>query len=247
MDLATDGFADRPWHSNACALGRSHAGRIRGQSVGHRGWLTHSFARSYSLTATASNQDMLTAVFRAVVERFKLQGERLGDGGRRRGDQALQGLQPGARERAVEWVDPHTPGLDMQRASARAGSPNDIGNKIRARTDRRRSRRGTDSISDARSSTRGAYQQLLLASYRGRNAWQRCRRGWVCGPGTSAGAARGRRARTGLSWGRAPRSWQALADHTAEQDQLAQQSHMKAGGPAWRAGFYDDLVVGVSD
>ncbi len=37
------------------------------------------FARSYTVYATASNQDMLTAAFRAVVERFKLQGERLGD------------------------------------------------------------------------------------------------------------------------------------------------------------------------
>ena len=37
------------------------------------------FARSYTAYAKASNQDMLTAVFRAVVERFKLQGQRLGD------------------------------------------------------------------------------------------------------------------------------------------------------------------------
>src|SRR5438270_12918471 len=37
------------------------------------------FARSYTAYSTASNQDMLTATLRAVVERFKLQGERLGD------------------------------------------------------------------------------------------------------------------------------------------------------------------------
>ena len=43
------------------------------------GGLRIPFARSYGAYATASNQDMLTAAFRAVVERFKLQGERLGD------------------------------------------------------------------------------------------------------------------------------------------------------------------------
>src|ERR1700745_2670610 len=37
------------------------------------------FARSYSTYAPASNKDMLTAAFRGVVERFRLQGERLGD------------------------------------------------------------------------------------------------------------------------------------------------------------------------
>ena len=37
------------------------------------------FARSYGAYATASNQDMLTAALRGVVERFRLQGERLGD------------------------------------------------------------------------------------------------------------------------------------------------------------------------
>ena len=37
------------------------------------------FARSYTAYATASNQEMLTAAFRGVVERFKLNGVRLGD------------------------------------------------------------------------------------------------------------------------------------------------------------------------
>ena len=37
------------------------------------------FARAYTAYAKASNEDMLTAAFRAVVDRFKLQGERLGD------------------------------------------------------------------------------------------------------------------------------------------------------------------------
>ena len=43
------------------------------------GGVRSPFARAYSAYATAGNQDMLTAAFRAVVERFRLQGERLGD------------------------------------------------------------------------------------------------------------------------------------------------------------------------
>src|SRR2546430_8755696 len=49
------------------------------RSVARVGGLRMPFARAYGVCATASNQDMLTAALRAVVERFKLQGERLGD------------------------------------------------------------------------------------------------------------------------------------------------------------------------
>jgi acetyl-CoA acetyltransferase len=89
------------------------------------------FARSYSLYATATNQDLLTAAFRGLVERFKLQGERLGD------------VAAGAvmkhpkdynlvRECVLSsGLDPHTPGLDMQRACGTSlEAAIDIGSKI---------------------------------------------------------------------------------------------------------------------
>jgi acetyl-CoA C-acetyltransferase len=37
------------------------------------------FARAYTAYAKTGNEEMLTATFRGVVERFGLQGERLGD------------------------------------------------------------------------------------------------------------------------------------------------------------------------
>src|SRR6267378_3704313 len=37
------------------------------------------FARAHTAYANVGNQEMLTAAFRGVVDRFKLQGERLGD------------------------------------------------------------------------------------------------------------------------------------------------------------------------
>ena len=132
------------------------------------------FARAYSAYSTASNQDMLTATLRAVVERFKLQGERLGD------------VVAGAvikhsrdynlvRESVLSsGLDPHTPGLDMQRACGTSlEAAIDIGNKIALGQIDAGIAGGTASISDAPIVYPRSYQQLLLASARGRSAWQR--------------------------------------------------------------------------
>src|SRR4030081_3662691 len=138
------------------------------------GGLRIPFARSYGAYATASNQDMLTAVFRAVVERFKLQGERLGD-------VAAGAVLKHSRDYNLvrecvlsSGLDPHTPGLDMQRACGTGlEAAIDIGNKIALGQIEAGLAGGTDSISDAPIVYPRSYQQLLLASYRGRSAWQR--------------------------------------------------------------------------
>src|SRR5580692_3731794 len=132
------------------------------------------FARSYSAYSTASNQDMLTATLRAVVERFKLQGERLGD------------VVAGAvikhsrdynlvRESVLSsGLDPHTPGLDLQRACGTGlEAAIDIGNKIALGQIEAGIAGGVDSISDAPIVYPRSYQQLLLRSHRARGAWQR--------------------------------------------------------------------------
>jgi acetyl-CoA C-acetyltransferase len=74
------------------------------------------FARSYTAYAKVGNQDMLTAAFRGVVERFWLQGERLGDVAagaviKHPKDYNL------ARECVLSsGLDPQTPAVDLQRA-----------------------------------------------------------------------------------------------------------------------------------
>jgi acetyl-CoA C-acetyltransferase len=203
------------------------------------------FARSYSAYATASNQDMLTAVFRAVVERFRLQGERLGD------------VAAGAvikhsrdynlvRECVLSTaLDPHTPGLDMQRACGTSLEATiDVGNKIALGQIESGIAGGTDSISDAPIVYPRSYQQLMLASYRGRSAWQRLAPWFGLRPRHFRPVLPAViEPRTGLSMGQSTelmaRQWQITR---AEQDQLAYESHLKAAS-AWRAGFYDDLVV----
>src|SRR6202008_1782104 len=71
-------------------------------------------------------------------------------------------------------LDPHTPGLDMQRACGTSlEAAIDIGNKIALGQIEAGIAGGTDSISDAPIVYPRSYQQLLLASFRGRSAWQR--------------------------------------------------------------------------
>ncbi len=203
------------------------------------------FARSYTVYATASNQDMLTAAFRAVVERYKLQGERLGD------------VAAGAvikhskdfnlvRESVLSvGLDPQTPGLDLQRACGTSlEAAIAIGNKIALGQIDAGIAGGTDSISDAPIVYPRSYQQLLLASYRGRSAWQRMKpflglRPRDFKPVLPAVVE----PRTGLSMGQScelmAKRWQITR---AAQDQLACDSHMKAAA-AWKEGFFDDLVV----
>jgi acetyl-CoA C-acetyltransferase len=203
------------------------------------------FARSYSAYATASNQDMLTAALRAVVERFRLQGERLGD-------VAAGAVIKHSRDYNLvrecvlaSGLDPHTPGLDMQRACGTSLEATiDIANKIALGQIEAGMAGGTDSISDAPIVYPRSYQQLLLASYRGRSAWQRLSP-WLglrpkhFKPVLPAVVE----PRTGLSMGQSAelmaKQWQVSR---AEQDQLAYDSHLKAAS-AWREGFYEDLVV----
>ena len=206
------------------------------------------FARSYGAYVTASVQDMLTAAFRGLVERFRLEGERLGD------------VAAGAvikhsrdynltRESALSsGLDPHTPGLDMQRACGTSlEAAIDIANKIALGQIECGMAGGTDSISDAPIVYPRAYQQLLLRSFRGRTAWQRFApwfglRARHFKPVLPAVVE----PRTGLSMGQSAeimaKQWQVTR---SEQDQLACDSHQKAAD-AWRSGFYDDLVVGFA-
>jgi acetyl-CoA C-acetyltransferase len=203
------------------------------------------FARSYTAYAQVGNQDMLTAAFRGVVDRFKLQGERLGDVAagaviKHTKDYNL------ARECVLSsGLDPHTPAVDLQRACGTSlEAAILIGNKIALGQIDAGLAGGTDSISDAPISYPRSYQQLLLASARGRTLGQRVAP-WLklrprhFKPVLPAVVE----PRTGLSMGQSTelmaKRWQIPRQ---DQDQLAYESHMKAAA-AWREGFYDDLVV----
>ncbi len=203
------------------------------------------FARSYTAYAQVGNQDLLTAAFRGVVERFRLQGERLGDVAagaviKHPKDYNL------ARECVLSsGLDPQTPAVDLQRACGTSlEAAILIGNKIALGQIDAGLAGGTDSISDAPIVYPRSYQQLLLASARGRTLGQRLSP-WLklrpkhFKPVLPAVVE----PRTGLSMGQSTelmaKKWQISRQ---DQDQLAYESHMKAAA-AWREGFYGDLVI----
>ncbi len=203
------------------------------------------FARSYTAYAKASNQDMLTAAFRAVVERFELQGQRLGDAAAGAVIKHPRDYNLTRESVLSSGLDPQTPGVDLQRACGTSlEAAILIGNKIALGQIDSGLAGGTDSISDAPIVYPRSYQQLLLASARGRTFGQRLAPWFGLRPKHFKPVLPAVvEPRTGLSMGQSTelmaKRWQIAR---ADQDQLAYESHMKAAA-AWKAGFYDDLVV----
>jgi len=204
------------------------------------------FARAHTAYAKATNQDMLTAAFRGVVERFKLQGERLGDVAA--GAVIKHSKDYNLTRECVmsSGLDAHTPGVDLQRACGTSlEAAIMIGNKIALGQIEAGMAGGTDSISDSPIVYPRSYQQLLMESYRGRSFGQRLApflrlRPRHFKPVFPAVVE----PRTGLSMGQSTelmaKRWNIAR---TDQDQLAYESHMKAAA-AWREGFFSDLVVG---
>lgn len=205
------------------------------------------FARAHTAYAKATNQDLLTAAFRGVVERFKLQGERLGDVAA--GAVIKHSKDYNLTRECVmsSGLDAHTPGVDLQRACGTSlEAAIMIGNKIALGQIEAGMAGGTDSISDSPIVYPRSYQQLLMESYRGRSFGQRLApflrlRPRHFKPVFPAVVE----PRTGLSMGQSTelmaKRWNIAR---ADQDQLAYESHMKAAA-AWREGFFSDLVVGT--
>jgi acetyl-CoA C-acetyltransferase len=203
------------------------------------------FARAYGAYATVGNQDMLTDTFRALVDRYRLTGQRLGD--------VIAGAvikhskdYDLVRECVLSsGLDPHTPGLDVQRACGTSlEAAILLANKIALGQVDAGIAGGVDSISDPPIVYPRAYQQLLLKSYLARSAWQRAQpflglRPKHFKPVMLAVVE----PRTGLSMGQ---STELMVKHwhvsREAQDQLALDSHQRAAA-AWREGFYGDLVV----
>jgi acetyl-CoA C-acetyltransferase len=203
------------------------------------------FARSNGAYAEVGNAEMLTAVFAASVERFKLRGERLGD------------VVAGAViKHSRDWnltreallstgLDPQTPGLDLQRACGTSlEAAIAVGNKIALGQIDVGLAGGVDTVSDPPIVYPRTYQRLLLESFRARRLGARIAPFLGLRPSMFKPVLPGVvEPRTGLSMGQ---STEIMAETwgiaRAEQDQLACESHWKAAA-AWKSGFFDDLVV----
>lgn len=209
------------------------------------GGLRIPFARAHGAYATSSNQDMLTAAFRALVQRLRLEGVRLGE-------VAAGAVLKHSRDYNLvrecvlsSGLDPHTPGLDLQRACGTSlEAAITIANKVALGQIEAGIAGGVDTISDPPVVYPREYQQLLLRSYRGRTLGQRIApflglRPRLFRPVLPAVLE----PRTGLSMGQSTeqmaRRWEIPRE---EQDRLACESHRRAAA-AWSEGFYSDLVT----
>jgi acetyl-CoA C-acetyltransferase len=202
------------------------------------------FARANGAYAECSNPEMLKAVLRALVERFGLLGQRLGE------------VAAGATiKHPSQWnltresvlaagLAAETPGLDLQRAGGTSlEAAITLANKIALGQIDSGIAAGVDSISDPPVLYARGFQQLLLRSYRGETLRARAAP-WLglrprhlrpVLPGLSE-------PQTGLSPGAATELLAARWRISREdQDRFALDSHARAA-EAYGSGFYRDLV-----
>ena len=132
------------------------------------------FSRAHGAYAGCSNQEMMTATLSALVERFDLNGQRLGD-------VALGAVIKHSRDFNLaresvlgSGLAAETPAFDLQRACGTSLSGCVmIANKIALGQIEVGIGAGTDSISDAPIVYPDSYREILLSSFRGRSMGQR--------------------------------------------------------------------------
>jgi acetyl-CoA C-acetyltransferase len=207
------------------------------------------FCRSNTLYATRSNQDMLTAAFKGLVDKYQLHGETLGE------------VQAGAvlkhsrdfnlcREAVLSsGLAAETPAADVQMACG-TGLQAAIGiaNKIALGQIDVGMAGGVDTASDAPIGVNEKLRQQLLKVNRAKTGGQRAAAAlgllpkWFSMPAIPGVQER----RTKMSMGEhceaMAKEWKIARE---DQDQLAYLSHKNAA-KAYEAGFYQDLVVPYS-
>ena len=216
-----------------------------GRPVAILGGVRLPFARSYGAFAGETNRSLLAGALRALVVRFGLRGQPVGE--------VVAGAvikHPRdwnlAREATLDsGLDPHTPAHDVQRACgtsltaalalARRIAQGEIECGIAG---------GADTVSDLPIAYGPRLARIALASARGRSLAERVRPWLAVRPADLRPATPGvAEQRTGLSMGEhcelMAKEWRI---GRREQDELALASHRNAAA-AWSSGFFTDLVV----
>ncbi|MFS8608073.1 MAG: acetyl-CoA C-acetyltransferase [Gammaproteobacteria bacterium] len=203
------------------------------------------FCRAHTAYCECSNQDMMSAVLRGLVERYGLAGERLGDVALGAVIKHSRDFNLAREATLSSGLSPRTPAFDIQRACGTSLSALiALAGKISVGMIDAGIAGGTDSISDMPIVYPDAYRSILLESSRGRTALERLKP-WLrlrpkhFKPSLPAVVE----PRTGLSMGESmeitAKQWGITRE---EQDALALASHRNAVA-AYEEGFYDDLLV----
>ncbi|HEQ1839629.1 TPA: acetyl-CoA C-acetyltransferase [Pseudomonas aeruginosa] len=203
------------------------------------------FARSNTVYATASNQEMLTSALEGLVERYNLHGERLGEvvaGAvlkHSRDFNLTRECVLGSR------LAPETPAYDIQQACGTGlEAAILVANKIALGQIDSGIAGGVDTTSDAPIGVNEGLRKILLEANRGKSNLDKLKSLLKIRPRHVVPAIpRNGEPRTGLSMGEPcelmAQTWQIPRD---EQDRLAFESHHKLAA-AYEEGWQNDLMT----
>tara|TARA_B100001057_G_scaffold69831_1_gene63695 strand:+ start:38320 stop:39603 length:1284 start_codon:yes stop_codon:yes gene_type:complete len=217
----------------------------KAKKVGVIGGSRIPFCRANTAYRNSTNQKMMTASLKAIVERYNLQDKVLGDVAlgaviKHSSDWNL------ARECVIDsGLSLKTPGVDMQRACGTGlETIMNIANKISLGQIDSGIGGGVDSISDAPIVYSDNLRKILLKSFYGRSISQKFRPWLSFRPSFLKPKLPGVvEPRTGLSMGESTEIIAKEYNISREsQDLLALNSHNNAS-KAYDAGFYDELVI----
>jgi len=203
------------------------------------------FCRAHTAYAHCSNQDMMTAVLRALVARHGLEGQKLGDVSLGAVIKHTRDFNLARESTLSSGLAPETPAFDIQRACGTSLSATIlIGAKIATGLIAAGIAGGTDTISDLPIVYPDAYRTLLLESARGRSFTARLKPWLKLRPKHFKPVLPGViEPRTKLSMGESmeitAKQWHLTRE---DQDRLALASHQNAA-KAYAEGFYEDLLV----
>ena len=203
------------------------------------------FCRANTAYRSSSNQDMMSAVLRGLVQKYGLQNQRLGDVSLGAVIKHSRDFNLARESTLSSGLAPETPAFDLQRACGTSLSAAIlIGSKISLGLIEAGIAGGTDSISDVPIVYPDAYRALLLESSRGRSLPERLKPFLRLRPRHFKPEVMGVvEPRTGLSMGESmeitAKQWNITRE---EQDALALASHKNAHR-AYEEGFYGDLVI----
>src|SRR5436190_6532253 len=207
------------------------------------------FARAHSAYSAATNQDMLTAAFKSLVDKYSLKGEKIGEVAAGAVIKHSRDWNLARESTLGAGLHPTTPAYVLQRACGTSLSAIvQLGYRIDRGEIDCAIAGGADSASDVPLSYSKNLQRTVLAMARGKSLTDKLRTIGELRPWDSAPAQPGvGEPRTGMSMGQhceeMAKEWQV---GRREQDEVALASHKNAAA-AWLAGFYQGLVVPFGD
>ncbi|HSH14325.1 MAG TPA: acetyl-CoA C-acetyltransferase, partial [Desulfurivibrionaceae bacterium] len=203
------------------------------------------FARSNTAYAKVSNQELLTSSLRGLVDRFGLQGLRLGEVAAGAVIKHSRDFNLTRESVLSSGLAPETPAYDVQQACGTGlEAAILVANKIALGQIECGIAGGTDTTSDAPIGVSEGLREILLDLNRAKTAGERLRALARFRPRHLAPLVPEiGEPRTGLSMGGhcqiTAREWTIPRD---EQDQLAYESHQKLAA-AYKEGFFHDLMT----